>query len=893
MKTNSQKSFIKVKLWFSKLLNIAAFEQEQQIQQLHENGTLDTAQIKLLKNMLQADKATAMATNVQSSSAEVVSEAGGENPSFQEKQIGPYKIIKPLGEGGMGQVYLGKRNDGVFEQEVALKLPHSSFNKKMLERFENERQILAQLTHNNIAHLLDGGMTKDNQPYLVMEYIQGKDIDDYCIEKIPTLHERIELILQICSAVTFSHQQLVLHRDLKPSNILVTDDGQVKLLDFGIAKLLDLNEEAKAKNTATQIMTRYYASPEQLQGKAASTHSDLFSLAIITYELITGYHPFKHKTQQEREQNLISGKIMRVTQRSNEQEPLFPELTQIANGKIEGDLENILLKALSVEPENRYESVKEFANDLRDFCNNKPVTAMKPSYWYYLTKLIQRNKLVTFAIVMTSASLVGSTVFSIQKAHYAESQRVIADEQKKLAVKQQKLAVKQKDLAEIESEKSKQIAEFLQDMFKKARPLPGKSEVTAENLLDEALQQLKDDKNIDKSIKYPLMAVLFTSYIELQKIDLLEDIIVKAHDACVVDFSPGDANCQNLSIIQGELLNTQRKDVEAIKVYEQVENLARSRKPIDKITLTEAMTAQFNSLMNISQGKKASKKLQEALKILETLKNKDYKIYQTRIDISYAYLVQKRYQEASVHMHKVDEYISKHQLKNSIEQVRNYQLKSFEYEIRHDAIKALKYKKMAVDKIDVLYPDKKPSNYIFNLKALATTYYNAGLIEQALDSYDKLINYYKKNTNGLDRRLIQAYARKLIILLAKDDIKQAAKTNQIISAKGKIDKHIDNRQSLCMALYVNTFLIIRNRTTSNDEKELAIKKYSSCAPDTDYNYYNTFYSILNAEYAILRKDKQQALKYSKQATKLWEIYPKDYLGLKKQVHFLQTRARDL
>ncbi|MFK8012482.1 MAG: serine/threonine protein kinase, partial [Marinicellaceae bacterium] len=218
MMTDSQKSFVKVKLWFSKLIAKNPSEQSKQINQLRKEGTLDDKQIKLLKDMLQADQETGMATNIESVSSQIIDKASTSDNKSINNQVGPYKIISPLGEGGMGQVYLAERNDGQFEQKVALKLPHSSFNDQMLARFENERQILAQLTHNNIAHLLDGGTTDNNQPYLVMEHIQGKNIDEYCSEKIPNLQERLQLILQVCAAVTFSHQQLVLHRDLKPSN---------------------------------------------------------------------------------------------------------------------------------------------------------------------------------------------------------------------------------------------------------------------------------------------------------------------------------------------------------------------------------------------------------------------------------------------------------------------------------------------------------------------------------------------------------------------------------------------------------------------------------------------------------------------------------------------------
>ena len=449
MMTDSQKSFVKIKLWFTQLVNSSSTEQLSKLKELTEDGTLDEKQVKILKGMLQADVETGIATNIESISEEIVNEASNQSNTYENKQIGPYKILSPLGEGGMGQVYLAERNDGVFEQKVALKLPHSSFNTQMLQRFENERQILAQLTHNNIAHLLDGGTAENDQPYIAMEYIQGKNIDQYCTDTIPNLNERLKLILQICSAVTFSHQQLVLHRDLKPSNIIITNNGQVKLLDFGIAKLLDLDEEAKAKQTATQIMTRYYASPEQLQGKPASTHSDMFSLAIIAYELITGYHPFQHANQHEREQNLISGKVMRVTQRTDTSEAFLPELAMIPSSKLKGDLENILLKALSVDPINRYESVKDFANDLNNYIENKPVSARKPSLAYAIKKWTQRNKAFAILASFTIVSLITATLYSINTANHA---------------------LIQQNIAIVEKDKAQGIADFMKNIFNNAVP---------------------------------------------------------------------------------------------------------------------------------------------------------------------------------------------------------------------------------------------------------------------------------------------------------------------------------------------------------------------------------------------------------------------------------------
>lgn len=210
------------------------------------------------------------------------------------KQIGKYKITKPLGEGGMGAVFLGERNDGEFEQEVAIKLLKQGFVSKVaLSRFVSERKILARLHHRFIAQLLDGGTTEEGMPFLIMEYVEGLPLLEYCREKNLGLKERLELFQNICSAVQYAHQHLVIHRDLKPSNIIVSNDGTPKLLDFGISKLVSQDIDEMQTQTEFRALTPAYASPEQIRGEPISTASDIYSLGVILYELLTGKRPYE------------------------------------------------------------------------------------------------------------------------------------------------------------------------------------------------------------------------------------------------------------------------------------------------------------------------------------------------------------------------------------------------------------------------------------------------------------------------------------------------------------------------------------------------------------------------------------------------------------------------
>jgi serine/threonine protein kinase len=360
------------------------------------------------------------------------------------RRVGVYQIIEEIGHGGMGEVYRAVRADGQFTKEVAVKLVRSGFDTAfVLERFRTERQILATLDHPNIAHLLDGGTTEDGIPYLVMELIEGARIDSYCDEHKLSITRRLQLFRQVCAAVQYAHQRLVIHRDIKPSNVLVTQEGVPKLLDFGIAKILD--PAAGAENTLARPMTPEYASPEQIRGEPITTASDVYSLGVVLYQLLTGRSPYPGETRSsldlaravcETDPGRPSTVVLKPPPaRTGEQgEVLTPE--QVSGSRegspgklgrrLAGDLDNIALMALRKEPARRYASVEQFAEDIRRHLEGLPVTATKGSWSYRAGKFVRRNRTAMTATALVFFTLVAGVAATIRQAHIARRQAEIA-----------------------------------------------------------------------------------------------------------------------------------------------------------------------------------------------------------------------------------------------------------------------------------------------------------------------------------------------------------------------------------------------------------------------------------------------------------------------------------
>lgn len=351
------------------------------------------------------------------------------------RRIGVYQILEEIGHGGMGEVYRAARVDGQYEKQVAIKLVRSGYDSSLiLERFRHERQILAGLDHPNIARLLDGGTTDEGIPYLVMELIEGLPIDEYCDQHDLGISERLELFTHVCSAVQYAHQRLVVHRDLKPSNILVNARGVPKLLDFGIAKILD--PSAGAETTFARPMTPEFASPEQIRGEPITTATDVYSLGVVIYRLLTTRSPYPANTRTphhlaqlicEVEPTRPSVASMKANTVTTARGRRLPETPAKLNKRLRGDLDNIILKALRKEPQRRYSSVEQLSEDIRRHLEGLPVTAIKGSFRYRASKFVYRHKagvIATCAVCLVLAAGVGAT---IREARIARAERARAE----------------------------------------------------------------------------------------------------------------------------------------------------------------------------------------------------------------------------------------------------------------------------------------------------------------------------------------------------------------------------------------------------------------------------------------------------------------------------------
>lgn len=396
-------------------------------------------------------------------------------------RIGPYEIIREIGQGGMGTVYLGVRSDD-FHKWVAIKVVKRGMDsEEIVRRFQKERQILANLDHSNIAKLLDGGTTKDGLPYFVMEYIAGRPIHEYCDSHHLSVTRRLKLFLAVCAGIQYAHQNLVVHRDIKPGNILVTDEGVPKLLDFGIAKLLNAEfPEATIAPTSAIFppMTPEYASPEQVRGEAISVASDVYSLGVLLYQLLTGDRPYQIQSRRP-------GDILQAV---CEQQPEKPSLVapDRLRRRLSGDLDNIVMMALRKEAQRRYSSVEQFAEDIRRHLAGRPVIARKDTFTYRTAKFIGRNRLPLAAGLLLFISLC-----SVVAAVTIQSTRV----------------ARERDRAE-------RVSAFLTGMFEAFEPNRAQSSiVTSQDILDRGAARIAGELNDQPEVQAKLMETIGAVYL--------------------------------------------------------------------------------------------------------------------------------------------------------------------------------------------------------------------------------------------------------------------------------------------------------------------------------------------------------------------------------------------
>ncbi len=441
---------------------------------------------------------------------------GGPKDGYVGREIGPYRLVRRLRRGGMGIVYMAVRADEEFQSRVALKVLNPGMHTEdFIRRFRAERQILAALNHPNIARLLDGGTTEDDLPYFVMEFVEGRPIDEYCDANRLSTRQRLDLILTVCSPVEYAHRNLVVHRDLKPSNILVTAEGVPKLLDFGIAKLL--NPELSSPQlapTATflRLMTPAFASPEQARGETITTAADVYSLGVLLYYLLTGHHPYRLDSRSpaevahvicEQEPEAPSTIVLRqedLPEPDGSTTTVTPEaVSRTRDGsparlqrRLAGDLDNIVLMAVRKEPSRRYGSVEQLAADIRRHLDGRPVLARKHTFWYPLRKFVRRHRIGVSVIAAFVAACLGfGIVMAAQRAQ----------------------VIRERDRAEEALGRAELVTEFLIGLFKIPDPFrePG-DPVSAEEILQRGARRLELGLQEEPETRVRLMATIGMIY---------------------------------------------------------------------------------------------------------------------------------------------------------------------------------------------------------------------------------------------------------------------------------------------------------------------------------------------------------------------------------------------
>jgi eukaryotic-like serine/threonine-protein kinase len=398
--------------------------------------------------------------------------------------VGPYRLVHELGGGGMGTVWLAQRPDGLINRPVALKLPHGAWQRAGLaERMAREREILATLNHPNIAQLYDAGLTAAGQPYLALEYIAGRPIDAYCRAEQLGPKACLELFAQVANAVAYAHGKLVIHRDLKPANILVTAEGQVRLLDFGIAKLLDEGSAYATQLTelSGRALTPDYASPEQILGEPLTIASDVYSLGVILYELLSGTRPYKLKRDSR---GALEDAIVQA-------EPARPSAVadRQRSRALRGDLDTIVTKALKKNPHERYATVHALLEDIQRYLTSRPLLAQPDSARYRLAKFILRNKLAVATTAAISIALIGGSALVAWQASVATAER----------------------------KRAEAVKEFIASVFREADPTRGAGNVlSAAELLGQAENRLKSGDG-DPALTLELLTIISESLFGLQQ----------------------------------------------------------------------------------------------------------------------------------------------------------------------------------------------------------------------------------------------------------------------------------------------------------------------------------------------------------------------------------------
>ncbi|CAM2009039.1 serine/threonine-protein kinase [Acanthopleuribacter pedis] len=442
-----------------------------------------------------------------------------ETGPVQGSRLDQYELQEEIGHGGMSVVFRALEHGPDFQREVAVKILKKGMDSEdILLRFKQERHIMATLSHPRIATLINAGTTQDGRPYLVMPFFRGTTLTTYCSEQRLGLHERLNLFLEICRTVAFAHRNLVIHRDLKPGNILVDNHGEPFLLDFGIAKLLQGDQAAEETRTGRQLFTPEYASPEQIAGHPATTATDIYALGVILYQLLVQERPFIRKTPSQAALMAGLGRenaekpSARLSKRQREGAKNEPALIQAH--QLRGDLDTITLQALRPDPDRRYATVVQFADDIEAYLAGYPVSARQESWHYYVAKWLKRNRALGITLAAAALSALGFTLLLARQ--YNETSNALRH-------------------AELETKRAKMFSDFMIDIFSAADPWAGdREQLNAMTVVERAAAQIRDEFHDDPAARASLMHTMGKVYTQAnmaeQGVPLLREALTLRHN---------------------------------------------------------------------------------------------------------------------------------------------------------------------------------------------------------------------------------------------------------------------------------------------------------------------------------------------------------------------------
>ena len=521
-------------------------------------------------------------------------------------KVGPYRLIKKIGSGGMGVVYLAQRDDDLYHKQVAIKVLSTSLaSNEGAKRFYRERQILANLSHVHIAQFLDGGVTQQGIPYIVMEYVDGVSILQYCQLHQCTLTERLRLFLQVCCAVSYAHHNLIIHRDIKPENILIDANGTAKLLDFGIAKALEEHPHHLHDNI-TEIngwpMTPQYASPEVLMGGNISTSSDLYSLGMVLYELLVGRPPYIIS------EFVLTNKLNVLRHQGITRPSYQPVVNEIPfpPKDLQGDLDWIVLKSLSFDIHERYTSVEQFQADIERYFDKRPIIARPPSRTYIFTKFVRRHTSWVVSGGMVLALCVSLAVLGINYIQDLKEERRLVKEQR---------------------DRANQATDFLIGLFQAASPYESQSHsLKAQDLLDKGFSQFNEAISLHPELKFSLQLLLGRIYLEIGEYDKSKELLSELKKSYI---SNGIENLTSKELGQmhfylGRVLFYKSDYQDALKEFQ--EALVFQEKELSKDNLEAVLTYENigKILSKLGEFEKASSFIHKALDIFESFSIKEH-----------------------------------------------------------------------------------------------------------------------------------------------------------------------------------------------------------------------------------------------------------------------------